>query len=91
MLNKEEIERAKSWLSALDAKSEYEAISKEIVLQYIEELESDKQKLIEKLEKDIEQYRKEINNTHIKLNQIHYMKRIEYAKEILAIVKGEKE
>lgn len=60
-------------------------------LYFIEKLETDKQKLIEKLEKDIIEYRKEMENTHIKLNQIHFMKRIEYAKEILEILKGEME
>ena len=55
----------------------------------IEQLESDKQKLIEKLEEDIEEYRKCMDKTDIKLNKIHYMKRIEYAKEILEILKGE--
>ena len=45
-----------------------------------------KQKLIDKLKTDIEEYRKEINSTSIKLNQLHYMKRIEYAKEILEIL-----
>ena len=40
MLSKEEIEKAKGWLSALDIKSEFEAISKEIISQYIEQLEN---------------------------------------------------
>ena len=44
MLNKEEIEKAKGWLSALDVKSEYEAILKEIILSYIEELEQKNRK-----------------------------------------------
>lgn len=39
MLAQEEIEKAKGWLSALDIKSEFEAISKEIISQYIEQLE----------------------------------------------------
>ena len=39
MLSKEEIEKAKGWLSALDIKSEFEAIWKEIILQYIDQLE----------------------------------------------------
>ena len=43
MLSKEEIEKAKGWLSALDVKSEFEAISKEILLQYIEQLEQGKE------------------------------------------------
>ena len=41
MLSKEEIEKAKGWLSALDIKSEYEEISKEIMLQYIDQLEQE--------------------------------------------------
>ena len=40
MLNKEEIEKAKGWLSALDISSEFEASSKEIILQYIVQLEN---------------------------------------------------
>ena len=39
MLNEEEIEKAKGWLSALDIKSEFEAILKETLLQYIDQLE----------------------------------------------------
>ena len=39
ILSKEEIEKAKGWLSALDIKSEFEAILKETLLQYIEQLE----------------------------------------------------
>ena len=57
-----------------------------IINDYIE----DRQKLIKYLEKEIEVNRKEMNNTNIKLNQIHFMKRIEYVKEILEIAKGEK-
>ena len=44
-MSKEEIEKAKSWLSALDINSEFEAISKEILLQYIEKLEQENKKL----------------------------------------------
>lgn len=44
ILSKEEIERAKGWLSALDVNSEFEAISKEIILSYIEELEKENSK-----------------------------------------------
>ena len=39
-MSKEEIEKAKGWLSALDVNSEFEASSKEILLQYIEVLEN---------------------------------------------------
>ena len=45
MLSKEEIEKAKGWLSALDINSEFEAISKEILLQYIKQLEQENSKL----------------------------------------------
>ena len=45
MLSEEEIEKAKGWLSALDIKSEFEAISKEIILSYIEELKLQNQTL----------------------------------------------
>ena len=48
----------------------------------------EKQKLIDKLKTDIEEFRKEMNLTSIKLNRLHYMKRIEYAKEILEILEG---
>ena len=41
MLSKEEIEKAEGWLSALDVKSEFEAISKEIILQYIKQLKQE--------------------------------------------------
>ena len=44
MLAQEEIEKAKGWLSALDIKSEFEAISKEIISQYIEQLEQENNK-----------------------------------------------
>ncbi len=50
----------------------------------------EKQKLIDKLKTDIEEFRKEMNLTSIKLNRLHYMKRIEYAKEILEILEGGK-
>ena len=44
-MSKEEIEKAKGWLSALDIKSEFEAILKETLLQYIEQLEQENNKL----------------------------------------------
>ena len=40
MLSEKEIEKAKNWLSALDINSEFEAISKEIISEYIKELEN---------------------------------------------------
>lgn len=53
MLSKEETEMAKAWLSSLDVKSEYEAISKEIILSYIEQLEIDNKNLNMILEKGL--------------------------------------
>ena len=50
MLNEEEIEKAKGWLSALDIKSEFEAISKEKLLQYIDELEEYLEKISKQLD-----------------------------------------
>lgn len=87
MLSKEEIEEAKGWLSALDIKSEYGATLKEILLQYIEQLETKEQKLIEKLEEDIK-YGKEFESD---LEPTVPEIRAEYAQEILEITKGEKE
>ncbi len=39
-MDKEEIKKAKGWLSSLNINSEYEAISKEIILSHIEQLEN---------------------------------------------------
>ena len=52
-MNKEEIKISKNWLSALKVNSEFEAISKEIILQYIEQLEKKEKRLKYRLEKDI--------------------------------------
>lgn len=57
----------------------------------IRELKTKEQRLIEVLEEDIEEYRKCMDETDFKLNKIHYMKRIEYAKGILKTLKGEGE
>lgn len=58
MLNKKEIKKAKGWLSALDIKSEFEAISKEIILQYIAQLEADNYESNNRLNEYIEERRK---------------------------------
>lgn len=57
--------------------------------EYIQQLENKQQKVIDYLEKEIEENRECMKKTNIKLNQLHYMKRIEYAKEILEIIRGE--
>ena len=44
-MSKEEIEKAKGWLSGVDVNSEFEASSKEISLQYIEQLEKENKQL----------------------------------------------
>ena len=101
MLSKEEIEKAKRYFedeihcekTTYNCVNHYRQtiIDNHIILyKYIKQLETREQKLIEKLEEDIEEYRKCMDKTDIKLNKIHYMKRIEYAKEILKILKGEK-
>lgn len=54
-----------------------------------EQLENKRQEVIDYLEKEIEENRKCMNKTNIKLDKLHYMKRIEYAKEILEIMRGE--
>jgi len=53
------------------------------------QLENKRQEVIDYLEKEIEENRKCMNKTNIKLDKLHYMKRIEYAKEILEIMRGE--
>lgn len=92
MLSKEEIEEAKGWLSALDIKNEYGATLKEILLQYIEQLETKEQKLIEKLEEDIVNITKTMQDgkhcdDYSKCRLKAYRTK---TKEILKIVKGEK-
>ena len=57
-LSKEEIEKAKGWLSALDIKSEFEAISKEIILQYIDQLEQENKNLEMVLEIELDKNKK---------------------------------
>lgn len=83
MLSKEEIEKAKECLQETiqNTYAEGKAIKLNNVLKYIDNLESDKQKLIEKLEKikyDLEFDRRK--------NNYSYLYDI---KEILSILKGE--
>ena len=83
MLSKEEIEKAKECLQETiqNTYAEGKAIKLNNVLKYIDQLESDKQKLIEKLEKikyDLEFDRRK--------NNYSYLYDI---KEILSILKGE--
>lgn len=78
------------YIEQLETKLETVTTQRNKLATELSDKEDDKQKLIENLEEDIAEYRKEMQNTNIKLNQIHYMKRIEYAQEILKIVKGEK-
>jgi len=73
-------EKATLKLDALACKTFYK---------YIQQLENKQQKVIDYLEKEIEENRKCMNETNIKLDKLHYMKRIEYAKEILEIMRGE--
>ena len=83
MLSKEEIEKAKECLQETiqNTYAEGKAIKLNNALEYIDQLESDKQKLIEKLEKikyDLEFDRRK--------NNYSYLYDI---KEILSILKGE--
>ena len=102
MLSKEEIEKAKRYFEdelhsekiTYNCVNHYRQIiiDNHIVLyKYIQQLESDKQKLIEKLEKDIENdyYIEEIiGNGYISTGSKKYQVK-KYAQEILSIVKGE--
>ena len=75
------IEQLEFEIQAQEKEHKYDV--KEVDQQVLE-----KQKLIDKLKTDIEEFRKEMNLTSIKLNQLHYMKRIEYAKEIIEMLEG---
>lgn len=94
MLSKEEIEKAKKCLQETiqNTYAEGKAIKLNNVLKYIDQLESDKQKLIEKLEKKIRYY--EENDEFIATSNDNYsdgtvIKRfIDEFKGILQIVKG---
>ena len=106
MLSKEEIEKAKRYFEdelhcekrTYNCVNHYRQIiiDNHIVLyKYIQQLESNKQKLIEKLEKDIREetgyakwtnsYTKEISPAVTKM-----ISKSKYAQEILSILKGEK-
>lgn len=66
-------------------------IDENISLKYeLEQLELDKQKLIEKLEEDINNSERG-KDTNILLIKEYYKNKAEYAQEILEILKGEKE
>lgn len=81
MLSKEEIEKAKEIVKSIPSRHMDILISEDIsiaeVLNYIQQLETREQKLIDKLEEDIEQHTfdKEIDTTS------------QYAQEILSIIK----
>lgn len=91
MLSKEEIEKAKECLQETiqNTYAEGKAIKLNNALKYIDQLESDKQKLIEKLEKDIKMFgnyeeRKQMAKEQLYENDGKWF----YAQEILEIVKG---
>ena len=96
MLSKEEIKKAKECLQETiqNTYAEGKAIKLNNVLKYIDQLESDKQKLIEKLEEDIREetgYAKWVDsNTKIISSAVTTMiSKSKYAKEILEILKKE--
>lgn len=97
MLSKEEIEKANKFLKELEMEGyKYTALGQqkyiiENVFNKIEKLESDKQKLIEKLEKDLVNISKKINgkdyiNNYRKIRLKAFKIK---TKEILKILKGE--
>lgn len=87
MLSKEEIENAKECLKETiqNTYAEGKAIKLNNVLEYIERLELDKQKLIEKLEEDIKSNNKSMTDV---LNYTNMVKatRVLYAQEILNFI-----
>lgn len=92
MLSKEEIEKAKECLQETiqNTYSEGKAIKLNNVLKYIDQLESDKQKLIEKLEEDVKIFgnyeeRKQMAKEQLYENDGKWF----YCQEILSILKGE--
>lgn len=108
MLSKEEIEKAKedfNFCNEGDYITKEMSDSKNVLLNYIDQLESDKQKLIEKLEKDIknkeelikleyEGYKEYYARTggypnQMKFNVFKLTGEKNKAKEILSILKGE--
>lgn len=99
MLSKEEIEKAKEYLEQfIGRKKEYkykpikiktmintrEAI--ENIFQYIDQLETREQKLIDKLEEDIEKFNRKENVFMTQSSQIN-ASLISYINEILSIVR----
>ena len=96
MLSKEEMEKAKEdfkFFNEGDYITKEMFNSKEKIFEYIEQLESDKQKLIEKLEEDIDELETLNDNyTDADIFEGIYTTRgqIIKAKEILSILKGEK-
>lgn len=94
MLSKEEIEKVKELKNMLDyardckfANLQIDNKSSGLLYLYINQLESDKQNLIEKLEKD----KYTIESTYSQINGDYFMAqdKLDYIKEILAILKGE--
>lgn len=99
MLSKEEIEKAKEnitkylndiWFGTLYSQEENDRDEK-ILLEYIDQLESDKQKLIEKLEKRRKQnnnkYGRAIDNDEFP-EMYEYSGQVEEDDYLLSIVKG---
>lgn len=91
MLSKEEIEKAKECLQETiqNTYAEGKAIKLNNVLKYIDQLESDKQKLIEKLEEDKKIFgnyeeRKQMAKEQLYENDGKWF----YCQEILSILKG---
>lgn len=88
MLSEEEVEYLNDLEKALeDNDSFYWQEDMHELIKMLKQKDKKEQNLIEKLEENIEEYRKCMDKTDIKLNKIHYMKRIEYAKEVLKIIK----
>ena len=87
MLSKEEIENAKECLKETiqNTYAEGKAIKLNNALEYIEQLEADKQKQIEKLEEDIKSNNKSMTDV---LNYTNMVKatRVLYAQEILNFI-----
>lgn len=87
MLSKEEIKKAKECLQETiqNTYAEGKAIKLNNALEYIDQLESDKQKLIEKLEEDVKSNNKSMTDV---LNYTNMVKatRVLYAQEILNFI-----
>lgn len=87
MLSKEEIENAKECLKEIiqNTYAEGKAIKLNNALEYIEQLESEKQKLTEKLEEDIKSNNKSMTDV---LNYTNMIKatRVSYAQGILNFI-----